>query len=62
MDVQSIISWLNKVEEGYVENIENAKDKKVEVKVVDKVSDGGASDIKEIEGWEVNMGQWENSV
>ena len=63
---RSIISWLDNVEAGYCEDHQSVE-VKVEEKVeeVDVVSSGSgskSSDIEEIEGWEVNVGQWEREL
>ena len=57
-DTQSILKWRDTVEEGYVEDVEEKVEE--EVKAEEEVSDD--SDIEEIEGWEVNVGQWEKEI
>jgi hypothetical protein len=62
IDMHRLFKWRNEVEEGYVEEIEDSSDTKVEVvEEVEEVEDMGreeSSGIVEVEGWEreVNMG------
>jgi hypothetical protein len=68
IDMHRLFKWHNKVEEGYVEEIKDSSDMKVEVvEVVEVVEDMGCEEslgIMEVEGWEheVNMGQWETEI
>ena len=64
-DIQSIIKWRDTVKWGYVENVKEKVEVKVEkveveVKVEEEVSDN--SDIEKIKRWEVNIGQWEKEL
>jgi hypothetical protein len=68
LNLGKVVKWQNEVEEGYVEEIEDSSDIKVEV--VDEVEDmedmghEESSGIEEVEGWweEVNVGQWEAEI
>jgi hypothetical protein len=59
---RSIISWLDNVEAGYCEDHQSMEVKVEEVEVVSSGGGSESSDIEEIEGWEVNVGQWETEL
>ena len=68
LDIQRLIKWQDNVKEGYVEDIEDTSDIRVEgveeIKEVDWVVHSESSGIEVVEGWcnRVNVGQWEEEI